>query len=155
MNILLERRWKKSTYTIGRLYVDNDFLCNTLEDTDRGLKQTMSLDTIKMMKKMSITAIPSGTYQIRMDIISPKYSLKSWYINNCHGARVPRLMDVPGYSGVLIHTGNTPADTDGCILVGINDVTGQVTKSKETFLKLYNKMYEAYRRGESIQITIT
>lgn len=154
MKILIERTWKKEEYTIGKLYVDGIFFSNTLEDKDRGLASTMSLGEIKRIKKAGITAIPTGTYNIRMDIVSPKYSKKDWFIKNCHGAKMPRLENVPGYEGVLVHPGNTAADTDGCILIGKNDVKGKVTKSKEYFLQLYNKIYAAYNKSEKISITI-
>lgn len=154
MRILVERLWKKEDYTIGKLYIDGVFLCNTLEDKDRGLANTMSLDEIKKKKKAGVTAIPSGTYNIRMDIVSPKYSSKEWFVTNCHGARMPRLENVPGYEGVLIHPGNTAKDTDGCILVGKNDIKGMVTKSKEYFLQLYKRMYAEYQSGKKIEIVI-
>lgn len=154
MRLLVERKWKKDTYTIGRLYVDGVLLCNTLEDKDRGLTQLMPLSKIKEVKIAAVTAIPAGTYTIRMDIISPKYSLKPWYFKNCHGGRLPRLENVPGYSGILIHPGNKAADTEGCILVGKNDIVGMVTNSQYWFLTLYNMLYEAYKRGEKIEITI-
>ena len=67
---------------------------------------------------------------------------------------MPRLENVPGYVGVLIHPGNTAEETEGCILVGKNDIVGKVTKSKDYFLQLYNKMYLAYKKGEKITITI-
>ena len=154
MELILDRKYKKTTYCIGRLYVDGKFICNTIEDRDRHLTQDMPLEQIKKIKVAALTAIPTGTYKIRMDVISPKYSLKPWYLTNCHGARVPRLVDVKGWDGVLIHTGNTEKDSSGCIIVGINDVPGMVTKSKDTFLKLYNMMYAAYRKGEPIKIII-
>lgn len=154
MKLLLERKYKKSAYTIGRLYIDGKFECNTLEDKDRGLTQDMPLAKIKEVKIAAETAIPLGTYEIDMDTISPKYSLKPWYVKNCHGARVPRLKNVPGYSGVLIHTGNTAKDSSGCILVGKNDVAGMVTDSKNTFLILYRKLYTAYLKREKITLTI-
>ncbi len=154
MELLVERKWKKEGYTIGKLFVDNTFFCNTLEDTDRGLASSMSLEDIKKLKKSGVTAIPTGTYTVNMNVISPRYSSKDWYIKNCHGARMPRLENVPGFIGILIHPGNTAAETDGCILTGKNDAKGMVTKSKEYFLQLYNKMYAAYQKGEKIQITI-
>lgn len=154
MKILVERKWKKEEYTIGKLYIDNVFFCNTLEDKDRGLNSGMPLEEVKKIKKASITAIPTGTYNIRMDIVSPKYSKSDWYVKNCHGAKMPRLENVSGYEGVLIHPGNSAKDSSGCILVGKNDVKGMVTKSKEYFLPLYNKMYKAYSKGEKIEITI-
>ena len=154
MKLVLDRKWKKNTYTIGKLYVDDKFFCSTLEDKDRGLDYKMPLSKIKEVKVAAVTAIPTGTYKIRMDIISPKYSLKPWYVKNCHGAKVPRLENVPGYQGVLIHIGNTAKDSAGCILVGVNDVVGMVTKSQATFKALYDKMYAAYKKGETITITI-
>lgn len=154
MKLLVERNWKKEGYTIGKLYVDGEFFCNTLEDKDRGLKSTMTLAEVKKLKVAGTTAIPTGTYSVNMNVISPRYSSKEWYIKNCHGARMPRLEDVPGFIGILMHPGNTAAETDGCLLVGKNDVRGMVTKSKEYFLQLYNKMYTAYQRGEKIEITI-
>lgn len=154
MKILIDRKWKKEDYTIGKLYVDGVFFSNTLEDRDRGLTSTMSIEEIKKKKKTGDTAIPTGTYKVRMDIPSPRFSKSNWYIKNCNGAKMPRLKDVPGYDGVLIHCGNTAKDTEGCILVGKNDVKGMVTKSKDYFLKLYNIMYTAYKKGENIEITI-
>ena len=154
MRLLVERLWKKESYTIGKLYVDGEFLCNTLEDKDRGLEKTMSLAEITKLKKAAVTAIPTGTYNVRMDVVSPKYSGKEWYAKNCNGSRMPRLEDVPGYAGILIHPGNTAEETLGCILVGKNDVKGMVTKSKEYFLQLYKKLYAAYKRDEKIEIII-
>lgn len=154
MKLLLDRKYKKADYTIGLLYVNGQFFCNTLEDTDRGLKQSMSESAIKNIKIKSVTAIPTGTYKVRMDIVSPKYSSNSWYRRVCNGAKVPRLENVLGYSGVLIHTGNTAKDTDGCILVGKNTAKGMVTQSRDYFIKLYDLMYKAYKKGESITIEI-
>lgn len=154
MEILVDRVWKKESYSIGRLYIDGIFFCNTLEDTDRGLTQTMPIEEIKKIKKASITAIPTGIYAIDMNTISPRFSKNSWLVKNCNGARLPRLIDVPGFTGVLIHLGNTAKDTDGCILVGKNDIKGMVTKSKDTFLCLYNKMKAVHKKGEKITITI-
>lgn len=154
MKLLLDRKWKKEGYTIGQLYVDGVFFSNTLEDKDRGLTSSMSLEEIKRIKKAGITAIPTGTYKVRMDITSPKYSNREWFIENCNKGKVPRLENVPGYAGILIHPGNIAEHTDGCILVGKNDVKGKVTKSKEYFLSLYNKLYNAYKKGESIEIMV-
>ena len=77
-----------------------------------------------------------------------------WYKNNCNGGRMPRLMDVKGFSGVLIHPGNTPEDTDACILIGKNTQVGRLTDSKATFKKLYDRLWEAHKKGEPITITI-
>lgn len=154
MKILVDRKWKKDGYTIGSLYVNDEFFCNTLEDKDRGLKSSMSLVEINRIKKAGSTAIPTGTYKVNMNTVSPRFSHKELYVKNCHGAKVPRLEEVPGFAGILIHVGNSAKDTDGCILVGKNDVKGMVTKSKEYFLQLYNKMYAASQGKEDITITI-
>ena len=154
MEILVDRKWKKDTYTIGSLYINGEFFSNTLEDKDRGLASDMPLEQLKKIKKSGVTAIPTGTYKVNMNTVSPRFSKNTWYVQNCHRGKVPRLEDVPGFSGVLIHVGNTAADTDGCILIGKNDVKGKVTKSKDYFLKLYNTLYEAFKNNEEITITI-
>ena len=153
MKLKLERRWKKQTYTIGVLFVDGFRFCETLEDKDRGLKQTDTLAYIKSRKVYQETAIPTGTYGVAMNVTSPKYSASAWYWKLCEG-KVPRLLSVPGWEGVLIHTGNTALDTAGCVLVGRNTKVGQVTDSKNTFQKLYKKMKAAYDKGEEITIEI-
>lgn len=153
MKLLVDRKWKKEAYTIGRLYIDGVLFCNTLEDKDRGLKQTDSLATIQSKKIYGETAIPTGTYNIRMDIKSPKYSLLSWYKNLCKGF-MPRLENVPGWSGILIHPLNSPDQTLGCLGVGKNTQVGKLTDSKNTFAKLYKKMKTAYDKGEKITIEI-
>ncbi len=153
MKILIDRKWKKETYTIGKLYVNGSLFCNTLEDCDRKIKQTDSLNTIKSKKIYGETAIPTGKYKITLDVTSPKYSAVKWYKNLCKG-KMPRLLDVPGFEGILIHPGNTPFDTYGCILVGKNTIKGQLTQSKDTFAKLYKLMKDAYDRGETIEIEI-
>ena len=106
MELTLKRIAKRETYTIGHLYVNGVYFADTVEDKDRGLKQDMALAEIKRRTIASITAIPTGTYKINMNTISPKYSKKLWYMQNCNGARVPRLENVPAFEGVLIHTGN-------------------------------------------------
>lgn len=139
MKLTLKRTAKKPTYTIGKLYIDNVYFCDTIEDTDRGLYQGQDLALIKKIKINSKTAIPRGTYKITLNVVSPKYSKKKIYQDICKG-RVPRLLNVPGYEGVLIHIGNTADDSSGCILVGENKQVGKVLNSTETFRKLYNKI---------------
>ena len=153
MKLRVERRWPKATYTIGRLYIDGLLYCNTLEDTDRGLKQTDSLDYIKTRKVAGETAIPKGTYKVAMNVTSPKYSASSWYWSLCQG-KVPRLLNVPGFDGILIHTGSDALSTRGCLLVGKNTKVGQLTESKDTFKKIYKLMRAAYDKGEEITIEI-
>lgn len=155
MKLRLERKWPKPTYTIGRLYIDGILYCNTLEDADRGLKQTDHPDYIRARKVANETAIPKGTYGVAMNVTSPKYSASSWYWSLCQG-KVPRLLNVPGFEGILIHTGgsNGPLDTSGCILVGKNTIKGKLTSSRETFSALYKIMKKAYDDGEEITIEI-
>ena len=153
MKLVVDRKWKKDTYVIGRLYVDGVFECNTLEDRDRGLKQTDSLSFIRARKVYAETAIPSGTYVITMDIVSGKYSAVQYYWNLCKG-KMPRLLDVPGFDGILIHPGNTALDSSGCLLVGKNTVKGRLTSSRECFERLYKKMRKAADKGEKITIEI-
>lgn len=155
MKLLVDRKWKKETYTIGRLYVDGLLFSNTLEDRDRGLKQIDHPDYIKARKVAGETAIPTGTYDVAMNVTSPKYSAVAWYYKLCQG-KMPRLLNVPGFEGILIHPGgsNGPLDTRGCVLVGKNTIVGKLTESKATFEKLYKKMKAAYDKGEAITIEI-
>lgn len=155
MKLLIDRKYKKATYTIGNLYVDGKYFSNTLEDRDRGLKQTDPLSKIKSVKVPNETAIPTGKYRITMDVVSPKYSAVAWYRKLC-GGRMPRLLNVPGYEGILIHPGgsNGPLDTAGCVLVGKNSIKGKLTSSRETFKSLYDKLEAANKKGEIITIEI-
>lgn len=152
MNITIKRIFKGDKYAIGKLYVNGIYECDTLEDTDRGLTQDMPLSEIQSKKLYGETAIPTGTYKIDMNTVSPKFKDRSW-AKFC-GGKLPRLIDVPGYSGVLIHVGNKPADTLGCILVGDNKIKGQVINSTSTFQELYSLMLKAKVAGEEITITI-
>ena len=152
MKILVKRIAKKATYTIGKMYLDGEFFCNTIEDKDRGLRSDMSLEEIKKIKIPSVTAIPTGTYKITIDVISPKFSKKASY--QYIGGKLPRLIGVKGFDGILIHQGTTEKDSAGCLIVGKNTVVGKVTRSQTTFRALYAKMKEAKERGEEITITI-
>ena len=152
MKLLLKRIAKQKTYTIGKLYINGVYECDTLEDVDRGLSNDMAIDEIKKKKVYGQTAIPTGTYEINMDVVSPKFKDRSWA--KPYDGKLPRLMDVPGYEGVLIHVGNTDKDSSGCILVGQNKIKGQVVNSTATFHELMEKLTEVYERGEKISITI-
>lgn len=154
MKLLLDRRWKKPSYTIGEFFINGVKYSETCEDKDRGLKDSMTLAQIKSLKIYGQTAIPTGTYKIDMGTVSPKYSLKPWYNQHCYGGRMPRVIGVKGFEGVLIHPGNSKDDTCGCILLGRNTVKGQVTSSKAYFFALYKQMRAAYERGEEIELTI-
>lgn len=153
MTLTLIRSYNSKEYCIGHLYVDGVYMCDTIEDCDRGLDQKMTSSQIKSIKKKSITAIPTGTYGITLNVTSPKYSKKKFFKEFCLG-KMPRLINVPGYDGILIHTGNTAKDSDGCLLVGYNKVKGQVINSTEAFIKLYNVLKRANERHEGIYIEI-
>lgn len=153
MELKLDRKWKKEDYTVGRLYIDDEFFCNTMEDTDRGLDQDMQDFIIRSKKIPSRTAVPTGRYKVLMNTVSPKFSKKPFYMEFCKG-KVPRLKDVKGFEGILIHCGSTHVNSAGCILVGHNTINGQLTDSQETFKKLYTIMKEAYDKGEEIFIEI-
>lgn len=152
MELRLNRRYKGPKYTIGNLYIDDIYFCDTLEDIDRGITSSTSLEDISRKKVYGQTAIPTGTYKVNLNVVSPKFKDRSWA--KPYGGKVPRLMNVPEFEGVLIHPGNTDSDTSGCILVGKNTVVGKVMESTITFNGLMKKLLEAKAKGESIQINI-
>lgn len=140
MELILDRKWKKSRYTIGNLYIDGKWVANTLEDTDRGLKDSMSVEEIKALKKPKITAIPTGVYEITLDVVSPRFSKYSFY-KSINGGRVPRLLNVKGFEGILIHVmdGYKGAElSEGCIGIGRNLIKGGLLEGKEYYKKIYN-----------------
>ena len=141
MNITLNRIAKKSKYTRGKLYIDGEYFCDTIEDADRGLTQTMTDAQIKSKKVYGQTAIPTGTYRV---IISYSNKFKR---------QMPLLLNVPGFLGIRIHSGNTEKDTEGCLIVGKNKVVGKVIESKDTYNKLFSILCEANKK-EAIKITI-
>lgn len=152
MELTLVRKYPKETYTIGQLYINGKFFCNTCEDKNRELYQGMSLEEIKKIKVYSETAIPYGRYQITLKIQSPKFSKKKQY-EFCKGY-LPRLLDVPGFEGILIHIGNKATQSAGCILVGYNTEKGKVLQSEKVFKELYAILKEADEKGEKIFINI-
>lgn len=134
MKLRLERLWKKSGYTVGRLYVDGKLFCNTLEDVVRRLPEEKKIP--------GKTAIPAGTYRVIFNW-SPKF-----------GRNLPRLLNVPCFEGILIHPGNTAEDSAGCILVGKNTSTGRLSESRYTSDRLNVLIEDAQRKGEAITIEI-
>lgn len=134
MKLRVERLWKKPAYTVGRLFVDGKFFCNTLEDTVRDLSNEK--------KGYGKTAIPYGEYKVVYNW-SPKF-----------GRNLPRLLNVPAFEGILIHPGNTADDSAGCILVGRNTEVGRLTESRYTSDKLNVLIEDVQRGGESITIEI-
>lgn len=144
MEILVKRIFKCENYTIGHLYINGTYFCDTLEDKVRNLPREP-----KMFGK---TAIPAGKYEIDMNTVSPKFKNRSWARK--YKGIVPRLKNVPYFSGVLIHPGNTSVDTDGCILVGENSVAGKVLNSQKYWFILMDRLIKAKEAKEEITIEI-
>lgn len=124
MIITLRRIAFKPKYTIGKLYIDGNYVCDTIEDTDRNLDDSMIEDEIKKKKVYGETAIPYGTYPVRIT-----YS-------NKFKKMLPLVENVKGFSGIRIHSGNTEKDSLGCIIVGKNKKVGMVLDSRVTMDKL-------------------
>jgi hypothetical protein len=138
MHFLLDRKWRKDTYTIGRLYVNGEFLCNTIEDVDRNLNQNMSATEIQKIKVMAETAIPTGTYAMRVSM-SPKFKRE-----------LVEIVNVPAFSGIRIHRGNTAQDSAGCVIVGENTSKGRLTNSTKYELQIT----EMVKKADYAYITI-
>ena len=152
MEIIVERIYRKDVYTIGKLLIDGKFLSDTLEDKDMGLKSSMTLEEIKRKKVYGKTAIPTGTYEVRMTY-SNRFGQRPWARK--YGGKVPELFDVKGFGGIRIHPGNKAADTLGCILIGKNSAVGMVTDSQAYYYKLLDDyIVPATKRKENILITI-
>lgn len=153
MKLLVKRIAKRPTYTIGRMFVNGIRVCDTLEDTDRGLDSSMKEEVIRRKKIYGRTAVPTGTYHVDMDTVSPKFRYRTWA--QPYGGKLPRLLSVKGFEGVLIHPLNTADESYGCIGVGENKVVGKIVNSQKTFSKLMNEyLRPAYLRGEDIFLTI-
>lgn len=142
MRLLLDRKYKKPGYSIGKLYINGFYFCDTLEDKDRGLKQSMELKELKKLKVAKETAIPTGSYEL---IISYSKKFKRDLI---------AVIDVPAYSGIRIHSGNTAKDTEGCILVGKNKEVGKVINSRYYYENLHLMVKDALERGEKVTLDI-
>lgn len=120
--------------TFGRLFLDDDPVCYTLEPPPFVLHP----------------CIPEGDYQITLDVVSPKYRYRFPYNTLCHG-KVPRLLNVPGREGILIHIGCFAKDTLGCILVAEKSSLTRLFHSTNAFIQLYNKI----KNYKNLHILIT
>ena len=128
IKLLVKREFFAETYTIGKLYVDGVYFCDTLENPVRP-------EGVKIPNE---TAIPYGTYDVIVNF-SPKFKRV-----------LPRLLNVPMFDGILIHRGNSVKDTSGCILVGENKVKGMVLNSTP----YEEKLVELLKDKKDIEITI-
>ena len=138
MELKVKRLYKKSEYTIGKLYIDGVYFCDTVEDCDRGLTSEMTYEEIARRKVYGKTAIPTGRYDVALSY-SPKFKRS-----------LPLLLSVKGYSGVRIHSGNTAEDSLGCVIVGENKIKGGVINSRVTMERLMAKL----RGQKDIWLTI-
>lgn len=137
MKMLLLRQPSADGATLGDLWVEDPNgvsrpECVTLEDVARP----------KGVKIFGKTCIPSGTYNVVVTM-SPRFR-----------TRLPLLENVKGFEGVRIHTGNTPEDTEGCILVGQVRGVGRIERSRLAFEPLFRKIENALARGEKVTLEI-
>ena len=128
MRLVLKRIALKPKYTIGHLFIDGKYFCDTIEDCVRP----------EGVKVYGETAIPAGKYNVIITR-SPKYKKD-----------LPLLLDVPGFGGIRIHSGNTEKDSEGCIIVGKNDKVGWVSNSRATM----NKLMSILKTADKITIEI-
>lgn len=152
MELTLRRTILAGRYTHGRLSVDGVYFCDTMEDPNRDLDRNGRFDNGEV-KIPGDTCIPFGRYEVTLDVVSPRFSMSASYRQIA--GKLPRLLNVPHFEGVLIHIGNTVHDTEGCILVGRPTADASfIGESRKTFFALYDVLKEAADRGEKIWITI-
>jgi hypothetical protein len=136
MKIVVIRKHFTSISTIGELSIDGEPECVTLEDCDRRLEDGNA-------KIQDSTAIPRGVYKV---IIDPSARFKKL---------MPRLLNVPGFEGIRIHSGNTAADTSGCILLG-RSIAGPdaISNSRFAYDRFFNRLEAALCAKEEVTIEI-
>lgn len=142
LHLTLVRKYRKEAYTIGQLFNNGEFLCNTIEDRDRGLNNNMSAAAILKIKKPNETAIPTGTYRLNVSE-SPKFKRE-----------LIEVVGVPGFSGIRVHKGNSAYDSAGCIIPGINTEAGKVTDSTKYEEMLTKMVKKAISKNEDCYLTI-
>ena len=141
MELLLDRKYLKSNYTIGNLYINGKYYCNILEDTVRDINKNGTFDCGEL-KISGHTAIPYGEYEIQVTY-SPKFK-----------RRLPLLLNVKHFEGIRIHRGNTQEDSSGCLIPGENSKRGMVLNSTKYELELTNLIENANKKGEKVIIKI-
>ena len=152
MKILVDRKWKKDTYTIGIVSINGIRFSESIEDKDRGLSNTMSEGYINSKKIYGKTAIPVGTYEVKLTY-SPKFASRVW--GKKYGGKVPQIMNVKGFSGVRIQPLNKAEDSLGCIGMGKNSQVGIITQATEYYYKLIDQyILPDTKKGEKIEIII-
>jgi hypothetical protein len=136
MDMYLKRKWAVGDATLGELFIDGEFQCFTCEDVVRP-------GDIFQVKVYGKTAIPAGTYEVVITF------------SNRFQRDLPLLLNVPNFTGIRIHPGNTAAETEGCILTGRTRDGAVVGSSRVAFSALYAKIKAARDDGENVGITIT
>ena len=155
MNIKVERKARKSRYTIGKVYVDGKYFCDSLEDTDRGVTQLMPFvstggikgywvkpDGSRVEKVCGKTAIPTGIYDA-CSYYWPKF-----------GSYVVQLLRVGGFTGILLHNGMIEDNTEGCVLLGKNNVVGRLDGSRIYMDALAARVLACEKRGERVTVEV-
>jgi hypothetical protein len=142
MELQLKRETFTEQSTIGTLTIDGIFECFILEDKDRGLSDTLSLEQISKVKVYGKTAIPYGRYEI------------DWTMSARFKVFMPILLNVKGYAGIRIHKGNTEIDSLGCLLCGTRKKSNMITESTLATRNLYAKIEAAKKQGQRIYINI-
>jgi hypothetical protein len=142
MELQLKREIFTDISTIGSLAIDGKFECYILEDKDRGINNTLTLEQILRVKVYGKTAIPYGRYEI------------DWTMSARFKKMMPILLNVTGWSGIRIHSGNSELDSLGCLLCGTRKITNRITESTVATNKLYAKIEAAKKQGQRIFITI-
>lgn len=127
MKLTLKRIALKPTYTIGKLYINGEYFCDTLEDKIIDTDKSGRFDGNEK-KVYGESAIPYGTYDVSL-ALSPRFK-----------RFLPKLHNVPHFEGILIHRGNAAADSHGCILVGKNKQVGMVLDSAKTENELVKRL---------------
>ena len=140
------RKFRGDEYTISDFYIDGVKLCNICEDPVRVLvdkNKDGDFDDPGEGKVYANTAIPAGRYEV---VITYSNRFKK---------HLPLLLNVPGYSGIRIHPGNSAVDTAGCLLPGINDIKGRVSQSSKYFTLIFDKISNAINvKHEKVFINI-
>lgn len=138
MHILVRRERFNKTSTIGRLFINGQFQCFTLEDA---VREKPGVPVAKW-KVQNETAIPVGKYRLIVNM------------SNRFKRRLPLLLDVPGYAGVRIHAGNTEANTEGCILLGRKTNFVTISESQLAMQEFMPKLEAALAQKQNITITV-
>lgn len=141
MELLLVRTYLSDKYTIGKLYINNKYFCDTLEDKVRDINKDGKFGNGEI-KIHGETAIPYGTYKVIVN-----YS-------NHFQRNLPLILNVPSFEGIRMHRGNTASDTEGCILLGENKIKGKIINSTPYELALTKELTNAQNNKEQITIKI-